>query len=78
MREIKVSVTSQTKWVRKVDGIFGRVERFEMVRTHHVAISIGKLGRLRFVSSKEYPSADAARRAARRMEQDFASQDPSP
>lgn len=58
------SATITSEYRRSVDGIFGRVEKFDLKHSHRVQI---KIGNSYFVSRKTYASLEAARRAASRI-----------
>lgn len=62
---MKVRATKVSNYVRRVDGIFGKVERFDLVHEHRVQIQIGNRY---FVSTRTYSTEADARRAAKRME----------
>jgi len=62
---VKALATNHVEYKRRVDGIFGRVERFDLVRSHRVQIQIGNQY---FISTRAYETADGARRAADRLE----------
>lgn len=56
--------TRTSSYKRSVDGIFSRVERFDLVYEYRVRI---KIGNSYFISNKTYSDAVAADRAARRL-----------
>lgn len=54
-----------SEWICQTDSIFGKADRFKTVTKHRVRV---KIGNNYFISTRDYPSAEAARAAAKRLE----------
>jgi len=62
---MKAVATKTSRYVRRTDNIFGKVESFELVHEHRIQIEVDNSY---FVSTRTYADEAAAHRAAKRLE----------
>lgn len=63
---LEARATQTSRYERRTDNIFGKVDSFRLVHEYRVQVRIGNLY---FTSNKTYANAGAAHRAALRMQE---------